>query len=79
MSLQELTPFIAGPVIGLLSTGLAYLGYKRGSRADDAAQENAANAQVYAGYGGLLQHIQEDNVDIRRRLAECEQRERDRK
>lgn len=74
MTLTEITPFIAGPVLGLLSVWLAYLAYQRGSRADDAAAENAANAAVYAGYGGLLQRYQEDNADLRLRLHNAEQR-----
>lgn len=65
-------PFIAGPVIGLLSIWLAYLAYKRGKKADDEAQEHAAIAQVYTGYGGLLERYQTDNRELRQRVAELE-------
>lgn len=74
MNLNDATPFIAGPVIGLLSLGLAYLAYKRGAKADDVAADTAAAAQVYAGYGGLLQRIQDDNADLRIRLKQAEDR-----
>lgn len=66
------TEVIASLVIGLPATVLAVLAYMRGSKADDAAQETAANAQVYAGYGGLLENLQDDNADLRRRLVICE-------
>jgi hypothetical protein len=69
MNLSEATPFIAGPGIGLGALLLSYLSLRRGNRADDAAQENMERAQVYAGYGGLLEKLQEDNAELRRSLA----------
>jgi hypothetical protein len=74
MNLNDATPFIAGPIIGVLSLILAYLAYKRGSRADDNAQENAAIAQVYTGYGDLLKQFRDDNAELRRRLDVAEAR-----
>lgn len=65
---------IAGIVTATLSAFLGYLGLRRGTHNDETAQENIANTQVYAGYGGLLTRIQEDNADLRRRNAELEQR-----
>lgn len=63
------TEVIVG-LIGLASAfSGAYLAYRRGTKADDDANENTATAQVYAGYGGLLQRIQEDNTELRRRLV----------
>lgn len=88
MSLDEVsTTQLAALVIALLSLVPTYLVYRRGSRADDAAQANtrqmqmsaeraqsqADHQQVYAGYGGLLQAVQDDNTDLRRRLAVAEE------
>lgn len=71
---MNLTEIVAG-ILGLIgSVGVAYLAYRRGSKADDSAAENVATAQVYAGYGTLLQRIIDDNTDLRRRLGEAEDR-----
>lgn len=68
------TTEILAAVSGLVGSSLvAYLAYKRGTKADDAAGENAANAAVYAGYGGLLKTIQDDNTELRRRLIAAEE------
>lgn len=69
MSLTEITPFIAGPVMGVLSLWLGFLAYKRGVRADENADENAANAQVYAGYGGLQDRQLAEIAELRRQLT----------
>lgn len=65
----------AGLLLGLLSVALAYLAYRRGSRADVAAQETSANAQVYAGYALLVKQVQADNDDLRRKLQESDQKQ----
>lgn len=66
--LAEVTPFIAGPVLGLGSLWLAYLAYQRGSRADANAQTNTANAAVYVGYGTLVESLQASNARLEERL-----------
>lgn len=72
MSLTE----IILALTGLLGVSIpAYLVYRRGSRNDEAAQDNAAHADVYAGYGGLLQRYQEDNVELRNRITEMERQQ----
>lgn len=74
------TELALGMIIATLTPLVGYLGLRARSRADTAvsqtaaaAQEDAANAALYAGYGGLLQHIQEDNADLRRRLIIAEE------
>lgn len=60
-------------IIGLLSSSVgAYLVLKRGVKADDAAEENKETNQIYTGYGGLIERLQEDNLDVRQRLALAE-------
>lgn len=62
-------------LLGLLSsTGIAGIGLWLNSRNEETAQETIASAQVYSGYGGLLQEYRDDNADLRRRNAELEQR-----
>lgn len=74
MTWPEIIPIIAAPTLGVLSSVLAYLAYRRGKRADENAAELASTAQVYAGYGGLLERIQNDNADLRKRLIDTEAR-----
>lgn len=69
-----LTEVIASLVIGLPATVLGCLAYRRGSKTDDVAQENIEMGQIYAGYGGLIQNLQDDNADLRLRLAAANQR-----
>lgn len=70
MGPTEIAVFLVGaPLSGLL----AYLGIRRGARNDKAAQEVAAAANVYAGYGGLMERYEKDNLDLRNRLAVAEQ------
>lgn len=65
---------IGAALTALGGVGVAFFAYRRGQRADDAAAENTATAQVYQGYGGLLERIQADNIDLRKRLAAAEAR-----
>lgn len=73
---------IAVGALGLLgSVVLAFFAYRRGTKADKAVQENIAianennaTATVVAGYGSLLQRIQQDNRELRERLAAAEAR-----
>ena len=74
MKWEDLIPIVAAPTLGVLSTALAYLAYRRGKQADENAAELASTAQVYAGYGGLLERIQNDNKELRQRLFDTEQR-----
>lgn len=88
MSLDEVsTTQLAALVIALISLVPTYLVYRRGNRAEDTAQANirqvqmnterqqsqADHMQVYAGYGGLLQNVQDDNVRLRSALAIAEE------
>lgn len=62
---------IAVALIGLISVsiGVGFV-YKRGAAQDNDANERAAIDQVYTGYGGLLQRVQDDNTELRREVAE---------
>lgn len=56
---------IAVAALGLLvSSVFAFLAYKRGIRADVRAN----HTEMYSGYAGLIQDLQEDNADLRTRL-----------
>lgn len=68
--------------LGLLGTAVISLfAFMRGSKADKETQEDAANATVYGGYSGLVgrlqeerQRLEEENAELRRRLAEAEKK-----
>lgn len=56
---------IAVAVMGLLiSSVFAFLAYKRGIRADVRAN----HTEMYTGYAGLIQNLQEDNAELRAKL-----------
>lgn len=67
------TELTVGSVIALLSLAMAILAYRRGSKADKKAQENAATSSVYAGYDRLLKSLQDDNANLRHRVVVLEQ------
>lgn len=70
MSLTEVLIALAGISV---SAFMAYLAFKKSKQADDTAvekAEDAAKAQLYTGYGGLLERIDKDNLEVRRENAE---------
>lgn len=71
MSLTEIIVSIAG-VFG--SIVVAYLAYRRGTKADDDAQENIAIGKVYEGYGTLLEKLQAANDRLEAKLELAYQR-----
>lgn len=84
MTFDWITPFIAGPVIGIASLLLAYAGYRRSTKADAVAkevsiktaevakeaQEIAARTLVYDSYGDLLENQRKEIIFLRSEIAE---------
>lgn len=71
---MNFTDIIVG-FFGLMgSVVVAYLAYKRGVRADDAVDENTKISHIYEGYGSLIKILQDDNAELRQRLAKAEER-----
>ena len=56
------------------SSVIAYFGYKRGSKSDATAADNAVDALLIGGYGSLLKSVQEDNTSLRARFIDSSER-----
>lgn len=60
-------------LIGLLGIIVpVYVVNRRGTKADDNAQQIAEHTTLFAGYEGFLERVQEDNLDLRNRVAALE-------
>lgn len=60
-------------VLALISAAVGYIGVKLQSKAANKAQENIANSLLTTGYGTLVERIQKDNDDLRKRLEDADQ------
>lgn len=66
MSLTEALIAVGGLAVAVF---MAYLAFRKNKQAEDTAAEKAedtAKAQLYTGYGGLLERIDKDNIELRR-------------
>jgi DNA anti-recombination protein RmuC len=58
-------PLFLSSLIGLLSIGLGWLGYKRAKRADEIAEKRGEVGEIYSGFSIILTNLQEDNKVLR--------------
>lgn len=71
MNLTEIIGALAIAIASIIAATYTFFG---GRKAEEAASEDKAISQVYAGYGGLLQRLQDDNANLRARLKLAEDR-----
>lgn len=65
-------PAVVGILIGIPTTVVGVLVYRRGKKADDVATEKGTIGAVYAGFDKIIENLQEDNADLRSRLERVE-------